>query len=110
MGRHKQAAPSQRNTLEDCTNSTPLPQHQAQQGGLRDKQTTAASAKEPSCAELIAAIEGLRVAFKGKIETVALEVNLLLAELRKVSDKVRVVKGSIVELQTEVTTLRRQLA
>ncbi|KAJ1135865.1 hypothetical protein NDU88_002294 [Pleurodeles waltl] len=58
--------------------------------------------EEPSRAELLAAIQCSRVALEGKIETVAVEVNLLRADFRNVSDKVKVVEGSIVELQTEV--------
>ncbi|KAJ1218738.1 hypothetical protein NDU88_006315 [Pleurodeles waltl] len=46
----------------------------------------------------------------GKTETVAVEVNLLRADLCKVSDKVKVAKGSIVDLQAEVGTLRKQMA
>ncbi|KAJ1207499.1 hypothetical protein NDU88_002890 [Pleurodeles waltl] len=45
-----------------------------------------------------------------KIDTVAVEVILLQADLRKVSDKVKVAEGSIVDLQTEVGTLRKQMA
>ncbi|KAJ1107856.1 hypothetical protein NDU88_005244 [Pleurodeles waltl] len=47
---------------------------------------------------------------EGKIETVAVEVNLLRADLRMVSEKVKVVEGSIVDLQTEVGTFRKQMA
>ncbi|KAJ1092772.1 hypothetical protein NDU88_005882 [Pleurodeles waltl] len=69
-----------------------------------------ATAEEPSHAELLAAIQGARVALEGEIETVAVEVNLLRADLRKVSDKVKVAGGTIVDLQTEVGTLRKQMA
>ncbi|KAJ1184807.1 hypothetical protein NDU88_001609 [Pleurodeles waltl] len=60
-------------------------------------------------AEILMAIQGSRVALEGKIETVAVEVNLLRADLQKVSDKVKVAEGSIVELQTEVGALRIQM-
>ncbi|KAJ1156580.1 hypothetical protein NDU88_009298 [Pleurodeles waltl] len=63
---------------------------------------------EPCRAELLAVIQGSRVALEGEIETVALEVKLLRADLRKVSDKVKVAEGSIVELQMDITTLRKQ--
>ncbi|KAJ1125397.1 hypothetical protein NDU88_003829 [Pleurodeles waltl] len=53
---------------------------------------------------------GARVALEGKVSTVAVEVNLLRADLRKVSDKVKVAERSIVDLQTEVYTLRKQMA
>ncbi|KAJ1152098.1 hypothetical protein NDU88_004875 [Pleurodeles waltl] len=69
-----------------------------------------ASVAEPPGAELLVAIQGTRVALEEKIEAVALEVNLLCTDLRKVSDKVMVVDGSIVELPNEVTTLKKQLA
>ncbi|KAJ1194262.1 hypothetical protein NDU88_003551 [Pleurodeles waltl] len=65
--------------------------------------------KEPSCAELLAAIQRSRVALEGKIETVAVEVNLLQEDFQKVFDKVNVAEGSIVELQTEVVALRKQM-
>ncbi|KAJ1158873.1 hypothetical protein NDU88_011546 [Pleurodeles waltl] len=63
----------------------------------------------PSSAELLAGIQGLRVALEVKIETLAMEVNFLWTDLRNVSDKDKVAEGSIVELQTEVTTLRKQV-
>ncbi|KAJ1159816.1 hypothetical protein NDU88_000321 [Pleurodeles waltl] len=65
---------------------------------------------EPSQAEILTAIQGSRMASQGKIETVAVEVNLLRVDLRKVSDKVKVAEGLIVELQAEVGTLRKQMA
>ncbi|KAJ1132212.1 hypothetical protein NDU88_010539 [Pleurodeles waltl] len=64
---------------------------------------------EPLQVELRAAIQGSRVALEGKIETVAVEVNLLRAELQKVSNKLKVSEGSIAELQSEVGTLRKQM-
>ncbi|KAJ1149081.1 hypothetical protein NDU88_001899 [Pleurodeles waltl] len=67
----------------------------------RDVLSTPVTADEPSRAELLAAIQGSRVALEGKIEMVVVEVNLLRADLRKVSDKVKVAEGSIVELQME---------
>ncbi|KAJ1153343.1 hypothetical protein NDU88_006104 [Pleurodeles waltl] len=53
--------------------------------------------------------QGSGVALEGKIEPVAVQVNLLRADLWKVSDKVKVAEGSIVELQTEVGALRKQM-
>ncbi|KAJ1160408.1 hypothetical protein NDU88_000910 [Pleurodeles waltl] len=53
-----------------------------------DVADTPLSAGEPSRAELLAAIKGSRVALERKIETVAVEINLLRADLQKVSDKV----------------------
>ncbi|KAJ1110124.1 hypothetical protein NDU88_007479 [Pleurodeles waltl] len=62
-----------------------------------------ALAEEPSCSELLAAIQGSHVVLEGKIKAVAVEVNLLRTDLRKVSDKVKVVEGSIVDLQAEIS-------
>ncbi|KAJ1134624.1 hypothetical protein NDU88_001075 [Pleurodeles waltl] len=90
--------------------TTPLPQRQTRTGGLGEALEVPATAGEPTCTELLATIHGARVALEGKIETVAVEVNLLRADLRKVSDKVKVAEGSIVDLQTEVGTLRKQMA
>ncbi|KAJ1145842.1 hypothetical protein NDU88_012125 [Pleurodeles waltl] len=53
---------------------------------------------------------GTGVTLEGKIETVAVEVNLLRTDFRKVSDKVKVVEGFIVDLQMELGTLRKQMA
>ncbi|KAJ1091869.1 hypothetical protein NDU88_004983 [Pleurodeles waltl] len=44
---------------------------------------------KPTRAELLAAIQGSREALEGKIESAAIEVNLLRADLQKVSDKTR---------------------
>lgn len=62
--------------------------------------------EEPTCVE----IQCSREALEGKIETVAIELTLLLSDLRKVSDKVRVAEGSLVDLQAEVGSLEKQVA
>ncbi|KAJ1098193.1 hypothetical protein NDU88_003309 [Pleurodeles waltl] len=67
-------------------------------------------AGEPSKAELLAPIHGSRAALEGKIELVALEVNLLRADHRKVSERVQITEGSISKLRDEVTTLWKQMA
>ncbi|KAJ1105681.1 hypothetical protein NDU88_003086 [Pleurodeles waltl] len=108
MGQHIQVAPSQENTMEYYTTSTPLSQRQMRHTRQGEEQTMTTSMEEPYHAELLAAIRGCRVAIEDKIETVALEG--LQTDLRKVSDKVKVVEGFIVELQMEVDTLHKQLA
>ncbi|KAJ1140948.1 hypothetical protein NDU88_007285 [Pleurodeles waltl] len=67
-------------------------------------------AGEPSRAELLQAIQDSRQALESKIETVAIEVNFLRTDLLKVFDKVCIVEGSIEQLQTEVATLKMQMA
>ncbi|KAJ1206324.1 hypothetical protein NDU88_001731 [Pleurodeles waltl] len=101
MGWPKRTDRLQGNTMEQYTTPVPLPQPLARSGENGDNMRVPANPEEPSRAELLAAIQGSRVALEGKIETVAVEVNLLRAELWKVSDKVKVAEGSIVELQTE---------
>ncbi|KAJ1099742.1 hypothetical protein NDU88_004840 [Pleurodeles waltl] len=71
--------------------------------------STLVTVEEQSQAKLLEAIQGSRVAFEGKIETVAVEVNFLQADLQKVSDEVKVAEGSILDLQTEVGALRKQM-
>ncbi|KAJ1148923.1 hypothetical protein NDU88_001747 [Pleurodeles waltl] len=110
MGWHRQADPSQGNAMEQYTTSAPQPQHQTQKGGSEDDPIMPVSVEEPSRAELLAAIQGSRVALQGKTETVLLEVNLLRMDLQKLFDKVKVAAGSIAELHTEVGTLRKQMA
>ncbi|KAJ1127016.1 hypothetical protein NDU88_005422 [Pleurodeles waltl] len=110
MGRHRQTNVSQGNTMEQYTTVVPLPQRAARLGGTDAGQSGITPAEEPSRAEIPATIRGSRVALEGKIETVAVEVNLLRADLRKVSDKVKVAGGSLVELQMEVGALRKQMA
>ncbi|KAJ1144066.1 hypothetical protein NDU88_010368 [Pleurodeles waltl] len=68
--------------------------------GSGDDTQVSANPEEPSRVELLAAIQGSRVALEGKIKTVAVEVNLLRADLQKVSNKIKVA-GVYVELQTE---------
>ncbi|KAJ1144461.1 hypothetical protein NDU88_010759 [Pleurodeles waltl] len=106
--RHRRTDVSQGNTLEQYTTLVHLPQRHVRPGG-EDGQSVARTVEKPSQAEILAAIQGSRVALEGKIETLAVEVNLLRADLRKVSDKVKVVEGSIMELQTEVGALRKQM-
>ncbi|KAJ1189428.1 hypothetical protein NDU88_006173 [Pleurodeles waltl] len=89
--------------------STPvvLPQRAVRLEVSGDAAGTLRNTEEPSRAELLAAIQSSRVALEGKIEMVTVEVNLLWADLRKVSDMVKVAEGSIAELQSEVGTLRK---
>ncbi|KAJ1177503.1 hypothetical protein NDU88_002758 [Pleurodeles waltl] len=107
MGHPKRMDPSQGNTMEQYTTPVPLLQCVARSEVSGDDMRAPLNPEKPSCAELLAAIEGSRVALEGKIETVA--VNLLWVDFRKGSDKVKVTEGSIVELQTEVGALRKQM-
>ncbi|KAJ1117097.1 hypothetical protein NDU88_005297 [Pleurodeles waltl] len=109
MGRHRQTVASQGNTIEQYTTPVPLSQCQTRLGGPGDVLGMPATAKEPSQAEVLAAIQGSRVVLEGKIKTVAVKVNLLQADLRMVSDKVKVAEGSRLELQTEMGVLRKQI-
>ncbi|KAJ1119544.1 hypothetical protein NDU88_007729 [Pleurodeles waltl] len=109
MGRHKLTDASQGNTMEQFTTPVPLPQSPVRSERSRDDMRAPANPEEPSHVELLAAIQGSRVALEGKIENVAVEVNLLWADLQKVSDKVKVVEGSIVEPQTEDGALLKQM-
>ncbi|KAJ1095998.1 hypothetical protein NDU88_001147 [Pleurodeles waltl] len=89
--------------MEQYTTTTPLPQRQTHMCGSGEALRVPATAEEPSRAELLAAIQGARVALEGKIEMVGVEVNILRADLHKVSDKVKVADGSVVDLQTETS-------
>ncbi|KAJ1207935.1 hypothetical protein NDU88_003325 [Pleurodeles waltl] len=95
--------------MEQYTTPVSLLQHQAQLEGSEDGQSVATNTRGALRAEILAALQGSRVALEGKIETVAVEVNLLQADIRKVSNKVKVAEGSIVELQTEVGALHKQM-
>ncbi|KAJ1170304.1 hypothetical protein NDU88_002182 [Pleurodeles waltl] len=110
MGRHRRTDVSQGNSMEQYTTVVPTPQRITQLGGSDVGQSGLLPAEEPSRAEILAAIQGSRLTLESKIETVAVEVNLLRADLRRISDKVKVVEGLIVELQAEVGTLRKQMA
>ncbi|KAJ1188134.1 hypothetical protein NDU88_004899 [Pleurodeles waltl] len=96
--------------MEQYTTPVSLPQRPARSEVSGEVADEASSAGEPSRSELLAAIQGSRVALEGKRETVAVEVNLLRADLRKVSNKVKAADGTISELQSEVGTLRTQMA
>ncbi|KAJ1194082.1 hypothetical protein NDU88_003377 [Pleurodeles waltl] len=110
MGRHRQMAAAQGSTIEQYTTPASLMQRQMWMSEPGDDLGTPAAVEELPQAELLVAIQGLRVALEGKIETVAVEVNLLQEDIQKVSDKVKVAKGSILELQTEVGALQKQMA
>ncbi|KAJ1160565.1 hypothetical protein NDU88_001061 [Pleurodeles waltl] len=102
MGRHKRTDALQGNTMQQYTKPVVLLQRVVRLEVSGDAVGTPLNTKEPSRVELLTAIQGSQVALEGKIETVAVEVNLLRAELRKVADKVKVAEGSIAELQTEL--------
>ncbi|KAJ1169810.1 hypothetical protein NDU88_001700 [Pleurodeles waltl] len=95
MGRHRRTNVAQGNTMEQYNTPVPLPQRTVRLGGADE---------ELSQAKILAAIQGSRVAHEGKIETET--VNLLRADLRKVSDKIKVAEGYIVELQIELAWVR----
>ncbi|KAJ1153050.1 hypothetical protein NDU88_005817 [Pleurodeles waltl] len=92
---HKRTDASQGNTMEQYTTPVAPLRRPAGLEVSGDAAGAPLSAGEPSQTELLVAIQGSRVALEGKIETVAVEVNLLTADLRKVADKVKVAEGSI---------------
>ena len=55
------------------------------------------------------AIRGSREALESQVAGVSIEVNLLRADLRKISDKVSNAEGNITTLQTEVKELKYQV-
>ncbi|KAJ1201854.1 hypothetical protein NDU88_005658 [Pleurodeles waltl] len=79
--------------MEQYITPTPQPQRQNHTGGSGEALAVPAAAGKPTRTELLDAIHGTRVAQEGKIETVAVKVNLLRADLRKVSDKAKVAEG-----------------
>ncbi|KAJ1128770.1 hypothetical protein NDU88_007145 [Pleurodeles waltl] len=74
------------NTMELYTTPALSTQCETLLAGYREDTGLGVPAWEPSRAELLAAIQGSKEALKGKIESVAIEVNLLRADLRKVSN------------------------
>ncbi|KAJ1152391.1 hypothetical protein NDU88_005166 [Pleurodeles waltl] len=102
MGRNRRTDASQGKTMEQYTTPVPPPQRHTRLGGSEDSQSVATTTVEPSGAEIFAAIQDSRVALEGKIETVAVEVNLLRADWW-------MMESSIVELQMEVGALRKQM-
>ncbi|KAJ1207086.1 hypothetical protein NDU88_002478 [Pleurodeles waltl] len=107
MGRHRRAEASQGNTMEQYSTPVALPQRLARSEVSGEVANVASSAGEPSRAELLAAIQGSRVALEGKIETFAVEVNLLRADLRKVSDKLEEVWRWL-EMWEKVAPIRKE--
>ncbi|KAJ1135660.1 hypothetical protein NDU88_002098 [Pleurodeles waltl] len=55
------------------------------------------------------AIQGLRSALEQQIETVSIDLNLLRADLRKVSEKVNTAETTIGSLQGGMTSLKKQM-
>ncbi|KAJ1218844.1 hypothetical protein NDU88_006416 [Pleurodeles waltl] len=74
MGRYRWTDVSQGNTMEQYTTVVPLPQCAARLGGTEEGQSEMTPAEEPSQAEILAAIQGLKLALEGKIVTVAVEI------------------------------------
>ncbi|KAJ1177220.1 hypothetical protein NDU88_002481 [Pleurodeles waltl] len=82
MGRHLRTDASQGNTMEQYATPMALPQRVDRLGVSGDDVGTPLNIEKPSHVELLAAIQGSRVALEGKIETVVVEVNLLRTGLR----------------------------
>ncbi|KAJ1206610.1 hypothetical protein NDU88_002013 [Pleurodeles waltl] len=87
MGKHRQAGESQGNTKDPYATVTYLSQRVTKQK-LHKK--AGETEREPSRAELLAAMQDSSEALEGKIEAVETEVNLLPADLHNVSDKLRI--------------------
>ncbi|KAJ1203382.1 hypothetical protein NDU88_007169 [Pleurodeles waltl] len=64
MGRHRQTAALQGNTMEEYPTPVPLPQRQTRFGRPKGVLGTPVSVEEPSQAERLGAIQGSRVALK----------------------------------------------
>ncbi|KAJ1213358.1 hypothetical protein NDU88_000996 [Pleurodeles waltl] len=103
MGRHRQAGPSQGNTMDQYV--TPL----QRTTGQKTDMSVHGSEQGLTRPELLAAIHGSRDVLEGKKETVAIEVNLLHTDLHRFSNNVKVAEGSIAELQADVATLQKQM-
>ena len=58
---------------------------------------------------LLGAINGSREALEGQIAGVSIEVNLLQADLHKISDRVKGMESNITKLQTEVKHLKQRV-
>ncbi|KAJ1149147.1 hypothetical protein NDU88_001964 [Pleurodeles waltl] len=55
------------------------------------------------------AIQGLRSALEQQIETVSIDLNLLIADFHKVSEKVNTAETNIGSLQGEMASLEKQM-
>ncbi|KAJ1142273.1 hypothetical protein NDU88_008600 [Pleurodeles waltl] len=109
-GEELQPGTPQENTMEHYMNPVSASQRHYRQTTGRGDQDPESATEEPLKAVLLVAIHGTRTALKSKIETVALEVNLLRTDLCKVFDRVRVAEGTIGKLQAEVAGLCKQMA
>ncbi|KAJ1202801.1 hypothetical protein NDU88_006596 [Pleurodeles waltl] len=64
---------------------------------------------EPTRAEILAAKHGTCAALEQRHDLVAIDVNLLRTDLRRVAEKVTTAEINIKNLQDEVSTLKRQM-
>ena len=64
----------------------------------------------PSRAALLEAIQGSREALEGQIAGVSIDVNLLRADLHKISDKVKGAERNIAVLKTKFKHLKQQVS
>ena len=67
------------------------------------------SVPQPSLAEIMLAIQGVQGALEAKMDTMAVDVNLLRADLRQMRDKVSENKVAIVDLQNENAGLKTRV-
>ena len=107
MGKDKTPRLSQSNTITQYTTPRQQTHRITRQGDTGD---TSPDTQEPSRADLMEAIRGSREALETQIAGVSIEVNLLRADLRKVSDKVTTAEDNITSLQTEVRHLKKQVS
>ncbi|KAJ1174799.1 hypothetical protein NDU88_000090 [Pleurodeles waltl] len=76
------------------------------QGSQRESDEQTGANPEPSSAQILAAIEASRLAVQTKIETMALDVNLLGVDLHAVPERSIKTEQHVSALQNELDTLK----
>ena len=72
----------------------------------RSEMPTLPETESPSLVDVMAAIQGVKGALEGKMDSMAAEVTLLRAEFRKLGERVKENQASILTLQAENNVLK----
>ncbi|KAJ1109130.1 hypothetical protein NDU88_006495 [Pleurodeles waltl] len=98
------------NWTENYANPSPHPLTVDGIGSLQSGLVNRYEGLTPTAEELLASIQGSRVALAGKMDLIAFEINHLRMDLRKVADQTTAVEDYVNVLKQEVKSLRARVA
>ncbi|KAJ1116658.1 hypothetical protein NDU88_004864 [Pleurodeles waltl] len=106
MSKEKGAKAAQSNKINQYT----VPGHGPQESGPGDLSSQGPEEQFKATAEILAAIQGTRATLENKRDTMAIELNLLLLDRRKVAKRVTCMEEEVITLKREIKYIQTTVA